>query len=273
MNRAFATLAGAMLTWHCVSATKAQDSPAGEPSVRMLQKVIPAVVSITTEAVRKTGGNSPDRLFEDLFGGSGGGRRAVGTGSGFFVTADGYVVTNEHVTEGATKGGITVTTQDGKTYAARLISDNKERDLALLKIEAKEAFPFLRLDDLSPNLLGQSVFVIGNPQGLGTSVSRGILSARARTLKMNGEEFPDLLQTDAAINPGNSGGPIVDLSGKLVAVSCMVYFGGERRQAVGLNFGVAGNVVRTKIEEFMKKSGSAASGPKAPGNSLGVPGL
>jgi S1-C subfamily serine protease len=270
MKRALGALVVAILTGHGVPTTTAQDSPASEPSVRMLQKVIPAVVSITTEAVVKAGRNSADRFFEDLFGAPGGGRKSVGTGSGFFVTADGYVVTNEHVTEGATKGGITVTTQDGKTYAARLISDNKQRDLALLKIDAKEPFPFLRLDDLSPNLLGQSVFVIGNPQGLGTSVSRGILSARARTLRSDGEEFPDLLQTDAAINSGNSGGPIVDLSGKLVAVSCMVYFGRDRRQAVGLNFGVAGNVVRAKVEEFMQKTGTAKKAPFAPGI---VPGL
>lgn len=263
MKRLLGACAAAVVAWFLVSDSAAQDSPTSEPSVRMLQKVIPTVVCITTEAIRQNRKNTPDGLFEDFFGGPGGGRRSVGTGSGFFVTADGYVVTNEHVTEGATKGGITVTTQDGKTYAARLISDNKERDLALLKIEAKEPLPFIRLDDLSPNLLGQTVFAIGNPQGLGMSVSRGILSARARTLRMDGEEFPDLLQTDAAINSGNSGGPIVDLAGKLVGVSCMVYFGDDRRQAVGLNFGVAGNVVRAKIEEFMRKAGDTTKGTKA----------
>jgi S1-C subfamily serine protease len=273
MKRALGALFTAILQWGFAISATAQDSPTSEPSVRMIQKIVPAVVFITTESIMKSDRNGPDRLFEDLFGSPIGGRKAVGTGSGFFVTADGFVVTNQHVIEGATARGITVTTQDGKSFPARLVSDNKERDLALLKVEAKEALPFIRLDDLSPNLLGQSVFVLGNPHGLGMSVSRGILSARARTLKMDGEEFPDLLQTDAAINPGNSGGPIVDLSGKLVAVSCMVVYGGERRQAVGLNFGVAGNVVRAKVEEFMKKAGGAAAAPKAPKNSLGIPGL
>ena len=237
-----------------------------EPSVRMLQKVIPAVVCITTEATLKSGRSPSERLFEDIFGTPTEGRRTIYTGSGFFISADGYLVTNEHVTEGATTGGITVTTQDGKTFPARLIKDSKQRDLALLKVDRKEAFPFIRLDDLSPNLLGQTVFAIGNPEGLGMSVSRGILSARARTFQNGGEEFSDLLQTDAAINHGNSGGPIVDLSGKLVAVSCMVVYGHDRRQAVGLNFGVAGNVVRTKIEEFMRSAPATAKPPpsKAP---------
>ena len=87
---------------------------------------------------------------------------------------------------------------------------------------------------------------------------------------MDGEEFADLLQTDAAINPGNSGGPIVDLSGKLVAVSCMVYIGGDRRQAQGINFGVPGNIVRTKIEEFMRTAGNSPRSPKLPAV---IPGL
>jgi serine protease Do len=273
MKRALGALFTAILPWGFAHTATAQDSPTGEPAVRMIQKIVPAVVFITTEGIRKSGKGSPDGLLDNLFGAPGGARKFVGTGSGFFVTADGFVVTNEHVIEGAMARGITVTTQDGKSYTARVIGDNKERDLALLKVEAKESFTFIPLDDLSPNLLGQSVFALGNPQGLGMSVSRGILSARARTVRMNGEEYVDLLQTDAAINPGNSGGPIVDLAGKLVAVSCMVYFGLEQRQAVGLNFGVAGNVVRAKIAELMKKAGSAGSGPNAPKNALGVPGL
>ena len=244
-----------------------------EPSVRMLQKVIPAVVSISTEGIVKSGRAAPDRLFDDLFGTGDGKRRALGTGSGFFVTADGFVVTNHHVIRGAAGDGITVTTQDGKTYAARLIQSDETRDLALLKMEAKEAFSFIRLDDLSPNLLGQTVFAIGNPHALGTSVSRGILSARARTLppfRRGGKEAADLLQTDAALNPGNSGGPIVDLSGKLVAVSRLVYTGDEERQAQGISFGVPGNIVRMKIEEFMRKAGDSSRSPKP---AIVVPGL
>ena len=265
MKRALGIFLIAILAGRSVPKVIAQDSPTNEPSVRMLQKVIPTVVCITTEGSGKSGGSAKERFFDDLFGSDAQGRRTLGTGSGFFISADGYVVTNDHVVRGAMNDGVSVTTQDGKTFPARIIRTDATRDLALLKVEAKEAFAFIRLDDLSPNLLGQSVFAIGNPHGLGTSVSRGILSARARTLRWRGKEEADLLQTDAAINPGNSGGPMVDLSGKLVAVSRLVFIGDEERQAQGISFGVPGNVVRTKIEEFLHGAPGAPKPPKATG--------
>ena len=266
MRRALAVFLTAIFT---LGRASAQDSPTSEPSVRMLQKIVPTVVSITTEGMGRAGGDARERLLDDLFGGGPQGRRTLGTGSGFFVSADGFVVTNEHVVRGATADGLTVTTQDGKSYPARLIKADTTRDLALLKVAGKETFSFIRLDDLSPNLLGQTVFAIGNPHALGTSVSRGILSARARTLpasRWGGKEEADLLQTDAAINPGNSGGPMVDLSGKLVAVSRLVYIGHDQeRQAQGISFGVPGNVVRAKIEEFMREAGGPSKPPKPAG--------
>ena len=264
MKRALTVFLTAILS---LCGASAQDSPMNEHSVRMLRNVIPAVVCITIEGTGRADRKTGDGLFDELFATGAQGRRTLGTGSGFFTSGDGYVVTNEHVVSDAAKDGITVTTHDGKTFSARLIKADAKRDLALLKVEAKEPFTFIRLDDLSPNFLGQSVFAIGNPKNLGMSVSRGILSARARNIRFGTEEIPDLVQTDVAINPGNSGGPIVDLSGKLVAVSCMVFFGGERQRTVGLNFGVAGNVVRMKIEEFMREAGGA---PKPLGK---IPGL
>jgi serine protease Do len=251
MKRISAVLIAALLVGRGISTAVAQDSPTNESAVRMLQKVIPTVVCITIEGSGRTSENA---LLNDLFGGAQG-RRTLGGGSGFFISADGFVVTNDHVIRKASDDGISVTTQDGKTYPARLIQTDPVRDLALVKVAAKETFSFIRLDDLSPNLLGQSVFAIGNPHGLGMSVSRGILSARARTLP--GKDVADLLQTDAAINPGNSGGPMVDLSGKLVGVSRLIWVGPDQ-QAQGLFFGVPGNVVRTKIEEFLRLAGNAS---------------
>ena len=124
MKRALGALFTAILPWGFALTATAQDSPTNEPSVRMIQKTVPAVVFITTEGTGKSGRGSPDRLLEDLFGGPGGARKSVSTGSGFFVTADGFVVTNRHVIEGASARGITVTTQDAKSYTARLIGDN-----------------------------------------------------------------------------------------------------------------------------------------------------
>ncbi|MEO6785113.1 MAG: trypsin-like peptidase domain-containing protein [Chthoniobacteraceae bacterium] len=274
MKRILVTLVAAAILWRGAFTSVAQDSPTSEPSVRMLQKVIPAVVCITTEDDGRRGRNATDGMSDALFGTDPQGRRTLGTGSGFFTSADGYVVTNEHVVREASKDGISVTTQDGTTFPARLIQADAKRDLALLKVVPKEPFTFIRLDDLSPNLLGQSVFAIGNPKNLGMSVTRGILSARARTIRLGVEEIPDLVQTDVAINPGNSGGPIVDLSGKLVAVSCIGFFGGERQRTVGLNFGVAGNVVRMKIEEFLRDAGGAPKPkPKPALGPGGIPGL
>src|SRR5207237_823633 len=140
-------------------------------------------------------------------------------GSGFLIDPAGYIITNEHVVQRAAEMKIHVTTSDGKTYDARYIAGDSERDLALIKIENKGQFSFISLNDLSPNLLGETVLVLGNPLGYGISVSRGILSANKRTIVMENLEFKDLVQTDAAINPGNSGGPVIDLSGKLVGIS------------------------------------------------------
>src|SRR5690606_36089094 len=125
-------------------------------------------------------------------------------GSGFLIDGEGYIVTNEHVVQRAAEMRIAVTTEDGKTYQARYVTGSPEVDLALIKIEDGKQFPFIPLDDLSPALLGQTVLVLGNPVGYSSSVARGILSAKNRTVELHGNEYRGLLQTDAAINPGNS---------------------------------------------------------------------
>src|SRR3954454_8421116 len=108
---------------------------------------------------------------------------------------------------------------DGKTVNARYITGDEKKDLAFIKIDAKEPFPFIDLNNLSPNLLGQSVIVVGNALGYASSISRGVLSGSKRDIKIDQTEYKNLLQTDAAIKPGNSGGPLIGLSGKLVGGS------------------------------------------------------
>src|SRR5262249_11722883 len=137
-------------------------------------------------------------------------------GSGFIVDPAGDIVTNEHVVERAAELKISVTTADGETYSGRYITRTPESDLAFLKIDSKDPLPYINLADISPNLLGETVLVLGNPLGYNGSVARGILSAKNRTVSINETEYKNLIQTDAAINPGNSGGPLVDLGGKLV---------------------------------------------------------
>jgi serine protease Do len=182
-------------------------------------------------------------------------------GSGFFVDASGYIVTNAHVVERAAEMKISVTTQDGKTYVAKYVAGDPDHDLALIKVEGKHPFPFISLNDLSANLLGQTCLVLGNPLGYGSSVARGILSARGRSVTVGETEFQNLLQTDAAINPGNSGGPIVDVGGRLIGVSSVkMSYTPQGIPTQGLGFAIPGTVVRDKVEELRK----IARGEKLP---------
>ena len=243
----------------------AQSDPASEPSVKAVAKAMPAVVNINTERVIQRSVRDPyDDFFNQFFGGPMRRPRVLSQkvqslGSGFIVDPAGYIVTNEHVVERAAELKISVTTTDGKTYSARYITGDPETDLAFLKIDSKEPLPFVSLTDLSPNLLGQSVLVLGNPLGYGSSVARGILSAKKRTVTLNDTEYKNLIQTDAAINPGNSGGPLVDLNGKLIGVSSVkMAFTPQGVPTQGLGFAIPGEVVREKVEEFKK----IASGEK-----------
>ena len=249
-------------------AAHAQTDPATEPSVIAVAKAMPAVVNINTErVVQRTVSNPYDQLFNQFFGGPMRRPRVLSQkvqslGSGFIVDPAGYIVTNEHVVQRAAELKISVTTPDGKTYTARYVAGSPEADLAFLKIDAPKPLPFINLDQLSPNLLGETVLVLGNPLGYGSSVARGILSARNRTVTVDEVEYRNLLQTDAAINPGNSGGPVVDLSGKLVGVSSVkMAFTPQGVPTQGLGFAIPGEVVHERVEEFKKIASGKAPAP------------
>ncbi len=235
----------------------AQTEPASEPAVLAVAKVLPAVVNINTERVVRRRVRDP---FEDFaaqyFGNYRSRPREIrqtlqSLGSGFIIDAAGHIVTNEHVVQRAADLKIEVTMHDGKTYNARYITGDAKNDLALIKIEAKADFPFLDLNNISPNLLGQTVLVVGNALGYGSSISRGILSGTKRDIAIDDMEFKNLLQTDAAINPGNSGGPLVDLSGRLVGVSsAKMAFTPQGVPTQGLGFAIPAETVRTIVAQF-----------------------
>jgi serine protease Do len=236
----------------------AQADPASEPAVLAVAKVLPAVVNINTERVVRRRVHDP---FEDFaaqyFGNYYRSRpREIrqtlqSLGSGFIVDPAGHIVTNEHVVQRAADLKIEVTMHDGKTYNARYITGDAKNDLAFIKIEAKADFPFLDLNNISPNLLGQTVLVVGNALGYGSSISRGILSGTKRDIAIDDMEFKNLLQTDAAINPGNSGGPLVDLSGRLVGVSsAKMAFTPQGVPTQGLGFAIPADTVRTIVAQF-----------------------
>jgi serine protease Do len=236
----------------------AQADPASEPAVLAVAKVLPAVVNINTERVVKRRVHDPFEDFAAQYFGSYYRSRPreirqtlQSLGSGFIVDPAGHIVTNEHVVQRAADLKIEVTMHDGKTYNARYITGDAKNDLAFIKIEAKADFPFLDLNNISPNLLGQTVLVVGNALGYGSSISRGILSGTKRDIAIDDMEFKNLLQTDAAINPGNSGGPLVDLAGRLVGVSsAKMAFTPQGVPTQGLGFAIPADTVRTIVGQF-----------------------
>src|SRR5712692_7038324 len=237
----------------------AQADPAAEPAVLALAKVLPAVVNINTErVVRRTVRDPFEDLYAQFFGYYRSRPREIrqtlqSLGSGFIVDPAGYIVTNQHVVERAADLKIQVTTNDSKTYKANYITGNDKTDLAFIKIDAKTAFPFINLDDISPNLLGETVIVVGNAVGYGSSISRGVLSAVKRDITVDDTEYKGLVQTDAAINPGNSGGPVIDLSGRLVGISsAKMAFTPQGVPTQGLGFAIPAEVVRDSVNRFKK---------------------
>ena len=183
----------------------AQADPASEPTVLAVAKVLPAVVNINTERVVRRRVRDP---FEDFaaqyFGNYRSRPREISQtlqslGSGFIIDPAGYIVKNQHVVERAADLKIEVTMSDGKTVPARFVTGDEKKDLALIKIEAKEPLPFISLDQPSPNLLGQTVIVVGNALGYSSSISRGVLSGMKRDITIDEIEYKNLLQTDAAI--------------------------------------------------------------------------
>ena len=191
-----------------------------EPAVIAVGKAWPAVVNVNTERIVKRTFQDPyDQMFNQFFGGPCGrrascGRRTRASGAASWSIPAGYIVTNEHVVERAADMKIHVTMSDGKVYEAATSPAIRRRISPSSKSMAPKPFPFISLQDLSPNLLGETVLAVGNPLGYGLSVSRGILSAQKRTVTVDEVEYKDLIQTDAAINPGNSGGPLIDIGGQ-----------------------------------------------------------
>ncbi|HUJ11471.1 MAG TPA: trypsin-like peptidase domain-containing protein [Verrucomicrobiae bacterium] len=188
-----------------------------------MQKVLPAVVNISTERLVQRQYNDP---FDDLFGQFFGQPRRPQTrgvqslGSGVLVDEDGWIMTNWHVVRRASK--ITVVLSDGTKYDGQYVSGDKNNDLALLKITPKKPLPYVEIAADNELLLGETVMAIGNPFGLEQTVTRGVISAKNRSFESGDVEFDDILQTDAAINPGNSGGPLISTRGQLVGINMAI---------------------------------------------------
>ncbi|MBF7083896.1 trypsin-like peptidase domain-containing protein [Desulfallas sp. Bu1-1] len=209
----------------------------------------PAVVKINVEKVSRGPGGDlfwDDPFFRYFFGSPGQPRRETGVGSGFIISNDGYILTNEHVVSGADR--ITVVVQDqNKEYNAKLIGSDYDLDLAIIKIDAGNKLPHLVLGDSDKIEVGNWVIAIGNPFGFDHTVTVGVISAKGRPVPVEGRYYKNLLQTDAAINPGNSGGPLLNLKGEVVGINTAV------AQAQGIGFAIPTSTVKDVQDELMQK--------------------
>ncbi len=222
----------------------------------LVRKVAPAVVNIYTRKVVRTRQFAPlfdDPFFRRFFGGQlglGRPRERVqnSLGSGVIVRSEGLIITNQHVIEGADQ--ITVVLADRREYEAEVVGTDKRVDLALLRVDTNgETLPFLGLRDSDELEVGDLVIAIGNPFGVGQTVTSGIVSALARTRSGN-SNFGSFIQTDAAINPGNSGGALVGLDGKLVGINTAIF--SKSGGSLGIGFAIPANMVRSVIAGMTK---------------------
>jgi serine protease Do len=185
--------------------------------------------------------------FERFFGEQGQGvpREQRSLGSGFVFSADGYIVTNNHVIEGADsiKVNLQVDKNGDRSYDAEVIGTDKETDLALLKIKADKPLPYLTFGDSDALRVGQWVMAIGNPFGLDHTVTAGIVSAKGRTIGAG--PYDNFIQTDASINPGNSGGPLIDMDGRVIGINTAIVASGQ-----GIGFAIPSHLARQVIEQL-----------------------
>ncbi|WP_026166911.1 Do family serine endopeptidase [Novosphingobium nitrogenifigens] len=235
-------------------------APRGAPPsfADLTQQLQPAVVNISTRQRVKVQANNPfaGTPFGDLFGGGQGGgsqtREAQSLGSGFIISADGYIVTNNHVITAEGQGeveSITVTMTDGTDYPAKLIGKDAASDLAVLKINAPKPFPFVKFGDSRHARVGDWVIAIGNPFGLGGTVTQGIISAVYRNTG-SGSAYDRYLQTDASINRGNSGGPMFDMRGNVIGINNAIF--SPTGGSVGIGFAIPAETAAPIVEKLMK---------------------
>jgi len=210
----------------------------------VVKRVLPAVVNVYASRVETTPRNPlfDDPIFRQFFGGGGDSRISKSLGSGVIVDPSGLVVTNYHVIEGMTD--VKVALSDRREFEAQIVLRDPRTDLSVLKLKGGDNFPVLELGDSDALEVGDFVIAIGDPFGVGQTVTQGIVSALART-QIGISDYGFFIQTDAAINPGNSGGALVDLDGKLVGVNSAIY--SRSGGSMGIGFAIPVNMVRSVI--------------------------
>lgn len=228
------------------------DAGAADPFLRhtvtvdVVERVGPAVVNITSERVVR-GGAGPfagDPFFRDFFE-SRLPRTAQSLGSGVLIDAAGHILTNEHVVAHADR--IRVALSDGREFEARLIGADANNDIAVLVVEGAQNLPWVPLGSVDDLMVGEPVIAIGNPFGLSSTVTTGVISALNRSIRSETQTYHGFLQTDASINPGNSGGPLLNAEGSLIGINTAVYQAGQ-----GIGFAIPIDVAQRVVEELIQ---------------------
>lgn len=228
---------------------------------KTVTSVSPAVVGINVTEVRQV--NNPffnpffnDPFFQQFFGDQSYSQEVKGLGSGFLISKDGYILTNDHVAGNAKK--ITVTLTDGRHYEAKVVGTDKVSDVCLLKIDENK-LPYLKLGNSGDIIIGEWAIALGNPFGLfdvndQPTVTVGVISAKNMNLEPVDERFYlNMIQTDAAINGGNSGGPLVNSVGDVIGMNTIIYSTGSGKGSIGLGFAIPINKVKKIVDELKLK--------------------
>lgn len=218
-------------------------TPEGMDFTAAAESTVHSVVHVKNVSVRTI----YNPIMEYFYGSRGGQQQEqIGTGSGVIISEDGYIVTNNHVIKDATD--LEVTLNNNKSYKAKLIGTDSKMDIALLKIDADVKLPYTAFADSDQVKVGEWVLAVGNPYNLTSTVTAGIVSAKARNLDTNG--IQSFIQTDAAVNPGNSGGALVNARGELIGINTMI--SSPTGSYTGYSFAVPSNITRKIIEDIME---------------------
>src|SRR5580692_10057671 len=247
-----------------VFAAPAMARPAPDSFSDLSNKLLPSVVNVSTTQTLKPSSEQlalPDLppgspladLFKNLQNDKSAPRHVTSLGSGFIIDPSGLIVTNNHVIENADE--ITVTLSDGTSLPAKLVGRDEKTDLALLRVKSKSPLPATKFGDSDKAHVGDWVIAIGNPFGLGSTVTAGIVSARNRDIASG--PYDDFIQTDAPINRGNSGGPLFDMDGNVVGVNSAIF--SPSGGSVGIGFSIPSNMAREVVDQI-RQYGQARRG-------------